>query len=216
MGGSRELYQISREAGQNTIHDKSMIAVKGKIHVGIVYISPPASTISSYIVSFEAYRLSQTDTHNPISHRPLYCTSAKMSTATYTTYPSQRPCGKLVNNSSCNNPGCTFSHDTQSVNQWKVGKGRWPCRKGVECRLLSEGICVYKHSPTDLSLQRKAEDKRRLLGLGSKIDVLDLSLPVDAVQIEGGQDLGSFKKVDDDSIAVPGKYLVHSLLTLTR
>ncbi|KAM7190981.1 hypothetical protein V8F20_009519, partial [Naviculisporaceae sp. PSN 640] len=120
-------------------------------------------------------------------------------TATHT------PCGFLVQNTKCPNPGCDFSHDMLRVRWWQNKHASKPCRWGETCPHFMNGNCLYYHAREHTQSEVINRDKiiTQDLQFVERLDVTSLVAEQEVGIFDKG-DLASFNKISDDEIAVPG------------
>ncbi|KAM7220348.1 hypothetical protein V8F06_004314 [Rhypophila decipiens] len=118
--------------------------------------------------------------------------------------PNYTPCGFLVKNNKCINPGCDYSHDTWRVRSWQNKHAAKPCRWGASCPHFMHGNCLYYHPPHHV---RSEVNRDRVIKQDLQfVEHLDVDSLVaeKEVGISDKEDLASFNKISDDEIAVPG------------
>ncbi|KAM7200313.1 hypothetical protein V8F33_004031 [Rhypophila sp. PSN 637] len=120
------------------------------------------------------------------------------------TIPNSTPCGFLVKNTKCINPGCDYSHDTWRVRSWQNKHAAKPCRWGASCPHFMHGNCLYYHPPHHV--QSEFNRDRVIKQDLQFVEHLDFDSLVAEKEVEicDKGDLASFNKISDDQIAVPG------------
>lgn len=119
---------------------------------------------------------------------------------------NHNPCGFLVQNTKCPNPGCDYSHEMWRVRLWQNKHAKKPCRWGEGCPHFMNGNCLYYH-PRDHPQSEANRDRIIKQGLQfvERLDVNSLVAEQDVTITDKG-DLASFNKISDDEIAVPGMF----------
>lgn len=128
---------------------------------------------------------------------------------------SNTPCGFLVKNKRCHNPGCDYSHEAWRVRAWLSKHASKPCRWGEACPHFTAGNCLFYHPLEHIQsdLNRETVIKKDLK-FTEPLHVHSLVAEQD-VRIRDKGDLASFNKLSDDEIAVPGmsKQTIRTLST---
>lgn len=129
------------------------------------------------------------------------------------------PCGFLVQNNKCPNPGCDYSHEPWRVRSWQKRNAGKPCRWGTSCPHWLHGNCLYHHRRDDPTqrqglLQSSEFNRDRVIKRGLRLmERLDLDSlvceqdPDVLIEIVDKGDLASFNKISDNEIAVPGMFM---------